>query len=203
MVFSSKFYGVQREFVGDGSRVIFFNAEDFRVYLNAFFNVGDTTSSENSGFVHWVFTSDDGTVCDSIADGHQPVRDTHCTIFSLFYEVREYRGGFLTPMSDLETLANSEVQGSREHCVNLIALYTMLEVLFRYSPFTDYVEDFKPWRSRRRGWTSKYASMASSNRTYLENYISRFDDSSSSSADTFIVGSDDTDISSDDSDDDY
>lgn len=170
--FDPVFYYRQKQFTGGGGNVLF-DAVDFRRYLNRFFTAGTTSLTDNDD-IHWVFTTSQGCGFNSCHLGHQPywlapTWDSHCTIFSLYYEVR--LSPLRLPVGNLKWL-DLEAFDECQYLDNIIVLYEMLVMLFSYQPFITYIEAFHPW-SGYGHWAGALLQVARDQVRYLFSFQNR------------------------------
>ncbi len=122
----------------------FLDLISFRKHLNKFFRVGSAVGDgDRYDSTHWYFKVGRGRdgIMDSIEMGHQPSFDTHCTMFSLYYELylSEYRRRFR-----LQELVACRSQ--LDYIGNLIKIYSALALALRDSDIVDHIYSFKPWK---------------------------------------------------------
>lgn len=171
--FASEFYQRQKQFTGDEEQgLVLFDAMEFRTYLNSFFCAGTTRLKNPEGDVHWVFdTPGKCYTLNSCAMYQQPywlppTWDSHCTIFSLYYEVK--LSPLCLPVGNLKSLDLKNFDEC-QYVDNIIILYEMLYMLFTFQPFISYANAFPPWISFGN-WAESLAPVASAQVSYLNNF---------------------------------
>ena len=115
-----------------------FDATDFRRHLNRFFKTGKTKDVVIDGSTHWIFLrgGKQSNKMDSWEMRHQPDRDCHCTLYSLYYEIQ---GRYGLPSLDV-------IKYRRDYLHNLFKVYSGVLRMLQDKAVVAHMLKFKPWK---------------------------------------------------------